>query len=286
MKDREESDPEKRNSSNQLHLPLEKEDTNMKTVRNIIQIDEELCDGCGQCVPDCAEGSLKVIDGKARLVADKLCDGLGACLGSCPTGALKVIQREADEFDEDAVEAYLATEKKKAAAKKPATMDCGCASTHIQSFKAASPAGGSSCQSANRPSGLPATKTGNSALTHWPVQIRLIPAHAPFLQNADLLVAADCTAVAVRNFQEKYLEGKTVMMGCPKFDDAESYVQRFAEIISTCNLKSLTILIMEVPCCSAMNVIVRKAIERSGKTVPVEQITISTRGEELARKSW
>jgi NAD-dependent dihydropyrimidine dehydrogenase PreA subunit len=258
----------------------------MKEVRNIIQIDEELCDGCGQCVPDCAEGSLKIIDGKAKLVADKLCDGLGACLGSCPTGALKVIKREADEFDEKAVEAYLEEEKKKAATQKPTTMDCGCASTHIQSFKPAPTVGGSSCQSANTPTEIPTAKAGSSALTHWPVQIRLIPAHAPFLQNADLLVAADCTAVAVRNFQEKYLEGKTVMMGCPKFDDAENYIQRFAEIISTCNLKSLTILIMEVPCCSAMNVIVQKAIEKSGKSVPVEQITISTRGEEIARKIW
>lgn len=258
----------------------------MKEVRNIIQIDEELCDGCGQCVPDCAEGSLKIIDGKAKLIADKLCDGLGACLGSCPTGALKVIKREADEFDEEAVEKYLEEEKKKTMAPKTPTMDCGCASTHIQSFKPATPAGGSSCQSANIPTKIPVDKSGESALTHWPVQIRLIPAHAPFLQNADLLVAADCTAVAARNFQEKYLEGKTVMMGCPKFDDAESYVQRFAEIISTCNLKSLTILIMEVPCCSAMNVIIRKAIEKAGKSVPVEQITISTRGEEISRKTW
>jgi NAD-dependent dihydropyrimidine dehydrogenase PreA subunit len=258
----------------------------MKEMRNIIQIDEELCNGCGQCVPDCAEGSLKIIDGKARLVADKLCDGLGACLGSCPTGALKVIKREADEFDEEAVEVYLEEEKKEAASKKPAMMDCGCASTHIQSFKPAPVVSSSSCQNANIPTQVPMTKAGDSALTHWPVQIRLIPAHAPFLQNADLLVAADCTAVAVRNFQEKYLEGKTVMMGCPKFDDAESYVQRFSEIITTCNLKSLTILIMEVPCCSAMNVIVRKAIEKAGKSVPVEQITISTRGEELSRKIW
>jgi NAD-dependent dihydropyrimidine dehydrogenase PreA subunit len=258
----------------------------MKEVRNIIQIDEELCDGCGQCVPDCAEGSLKIIDGKAKLVADKLCDGLGACLGACPTGALKVIKREADEFDEEAVEKFLEEEKKKAASQQPATMDCGCASTHIQSFKTAPPVSGSSCQSANIPTQIPTAKTGDSALTHWPVQIRLIPANAPFLQNANLLIAADCTAVAVRNFQGNYMEGKTVMMGCPKFDDAESYVQRFAEIISTCNLKSLTILIMEVPCCSAMNVIVQKAIEKAGKSVPVEQITISTRGEELSRKTW
>lgn len=256
----------------------------MKSVRKIIQIDEELCNGCGQCVPDCAEGSLRIVDGKARLVADKLCDGLGACLGACPTGALKIVERAAEEFDEKAVEEFLAREKAAAqAAEKPKTMDCGCASSHIQTF-APRPAM-TPCQAANIPAKT-AAKGGASELTHWPVQIRLIPAHAPFLQNADILVAADCTAVAARNFQEKYLAGKTVMMGCPKFDDAESYVQRFTEIINTCNIKSLTVLIMEVPCCSAMNVIIRKALDRAGKNVPVEQITISTRGEELARKTW
>jgi len=258
----------------------------MKAVRKIIQIDEELCDGCGQCVPDCAEGSLKIINGKAKLMADKLCDGLGACLGSCPTGALKIIERDADEFDEEAVEIYLAEEKKKEETAK--TTNYGCASTHIQSFKpmpaALQP---SSCQTANIPVNISGTDSaGDSALTHWPVQIRLIPPNAPFLQNSDLLIVADCTAVTIRNFQKKYLKGKIVMMGCPKFDDAENYVQRFAEIIKTCNLKSLTILIMEVPCCSAMNVIIKKAIEKAGKTIPIKQITISTQGQELARKNW
>ncbi len=273
--------------STERALPPDTANTNpepeehMKNVRKIIKIDEELCNGCGQCVPDCAEGSLRIIDGKARLVADKLCDGLGACLGSCPTGALTIVEREADEFDEHAVEEFLAAEKAKAAA-APKTMDCGCASTHIQSFRPL-PQAASGCQAANTPKSV---SGGPSALSHWPVQIRLIPAQAPFLKNADVLVAADCTAVAVRGFQEKYLAGKTVMMGCPKFDDAESYVQRFAEIIATCDLKSLTVLIMEVPCCSAMNVIIKKAMERAGKTVPVEQITISTRGEEVARKTW
>lgn len=260
----------------------------MKTVRKIIKINEELCDGCGLCVPDCAEGSLKIIDGKARLVADKLCDGLGACLGACPTGALEIISREADEFDEEAVEKYLAEEKNKSTPKNQTTTDSGCASTHLQSFvpRAAAANGSSPCKTANAPTQLSPALGGDSALSHWPVQIRLIPAQAPFLQNAHLLVAADCTAVAARSFQEKYMEGKTVMMGCPKFDDADSYVQRFAEIIATCNLQSLTVLIMEVPCCSAMNAIIQKAMERAGKTVPVEQITISTRGEELARKTW
>lgn len=256
----------------------------MKTIRKIIEINEELCDGCGQCVPDCAEGSLQIIDGKAKLVADKLCDGLGACLGACPTGALQIIEREAEDFDEEAVEQFLAEQKLK---EKGTKVSGGCPSAQLQSFLPHGNASqGSACQSANIPTATPSANSGDSALNHWPIQIRLIPPHAPFLQNAHLLVAADCTAVAARSFQEKYLEGKTVMMGCPKFDDAESYVQRFAEIIDTCNLKSLTILIMEVPCCSAMNVIIRKALERAEKNVPVEQITISTRGVELARKNW
>ena len=251
----------------------------MKTVRKIIEINEELCNGCGQCVHDCAEGSLKIIDGKARLVADKFCDGLGACLGSCPTGALQIVEREAEEFDEKAVEEYLEAEKMKAAAP---VMDCGCASSHIQTLKPLSP-----CQQANKPISHQATGAQEaSMLAHWPIQIRLVPPQAPFLQNADLLVAADCTAIAARGFQEKYLEGKAVLMGCPKFDDADSYVRRFADIIATCRLKSLTVLIMEVPCCSAMNSIIRKARDIAGVDLPVEQITISVRGEELARTRW
>ncbi|MEE4165240.1 MAG: 4Fe-4S dicluster domain-containing protein [Desulfocapsaceae bacterium] len=263
----------------------------MKQIRKIIKIDEELCDGCGLCVPDCAEGSLQIIDGKAKLVADNLCDGLGACLGSCPTGALQIIERQADEFDEEAVEEFLAAQKQKQAAKAtPQTMDCGCASTHIQSFKPQTP-----CQSANKPVelrpadkpvGLQNARSSDSQLSHWPIQIRLIPPGAPFLQGADILIAADCCAAAAPDFQNKYLAGKVVMMGCPKFDDAESYIERFAEIIDSCNLHSITILIMEVPCCSAMNVIVKKALEKASNTVPVEQITISTRGQELQRIIW
>ncbi len=251
----------------------------MKNVRKIIQIDEELCDGCGLCVPDCAEGSLVLVDGKIKLVEDKLCDGLGACLGACPTGALKIIEREADEFDEEAVEEYLAAKKKAEESAMPSAQPSGCPSAQLKTFAPQSP-----CQSANKP--LPLANTPESALSHWPVQIRLIPPTAPFLQNADVLVAADCTAVAVPGFQEKYLQDKVVMMGCPKFDDAESYVQRFSEIIAECNLNSLTILIVEVPCCSAMNVIIKQAMDRAGKTVPVEQITVSTRGTELQRVTW
>ncbi len=255
----------------------------MKQVRKIIQIDEELCDGCGLCVPDCAEGSLEIIDGKAKLVADNLCDGLGACLGSCPTGALKIIEREADDFDEEAVEEFLAHKKAVETSAPQTQMDCGCASTHIKTFEA--PAS-SPFAHANRTAPMPIGQASDSLLTHWPIQIRLIPPHAPFLKGADVLVAADCTAVSVPGFQEKYLGGKVVMMGCPKFDDAQSYVDRFAEIIDTCSLKSITILIMEVPCCSAMSAIIKRALEKASESVPVEQITVSTRGQELERVSW
>lgn len=252
----------------------------MKSVRKIIRINEELCDGCGLCVPDCAEGSLQIVDGKAKLVADKLCDGLGACLGSCPTGALEIIEREADEFDEEAVEEYLA-EKAASVQKQAAPLaGGGCPSAQLKTFGAPSP-----CQTANIPKGT-AAAGAPSGLSHWPVQIRLIPPTAPFLQNADLLIAADCTAVAARGFQEKYMDGKVVMMGCPKFDDAENYVERFTDILKTCNLKKITILIMEVPCCSAMNVILQQAIKKSGVSVPVEQVTLSVQGEEIGRKTW
>jgi Fe-S-cluster-containing hydrogenase component 2 len=245
-------------------------------MRKIIKINEELCNGCGLCVPDCAEGSLQIIDGKARLVADNLCDGLGACLGSCPTGALQVIEREAEDFSEEAVEEFLARKEKEKAASKPSV----CPSVTIQTFTPKQ----TPCQMANKPS---IANTGStSALSHWPIQIRLVPPTAPFLQNADLLVAADCTAVSAPNFQRDFLAGKTVMMGCPKFDNAQSYVQRFAEIIATCNLHSLTILIMEVPCCSSMVGIIKQAMDQAGKTVPVEQITLSTRGEVIERCNW
>lgn len=250
----------------------------MKVQRKIIKIDEELCNGCGQCVPDCAEGSLQIINGKARLVADKLCDGLGACLGSCPTGALQIIEREADEFDEEAVHEFLAG-KEQAAAKPTTPHGSGCPSARLQTFAPMTP-----CQAANAPS-LQAG-AGGSALTHWPVQIRLIPATAPFLENCDLLVAADCTAVAYAGLQKDFLAGRVVMMGCPKFDDQALYVERFTEIFRTRKLHSLTILIMEVPCCHAMLQIIRAAWDAVKPSFPVRQVVISTRGEIKGETTW
>jgi len=253
----------------------------MKVMRKIIQIDEEKCDGCGQCVPACAEGSLEIVDGKAKVIADRLCDGLGACLGECPNGALAVIEREADDFDEAAVEAHLATRPSPPAETqlipphgKPGG---GCPSAKLQLF-----------QLDNRGhSDAPAPKGGSedSALRHWPVQIRLIPATAPFLKGADLLVAADCVPFAFPHLHQTYLKGKVLMVGCPKLDNADEYVEKFTEIFSTAGLNRITTLMMEVPCCSGLSAIIRKALERSGQSVPLEEVTISTRGDVLRHET-
>ena len=247
----------------------------MKVKRKIIEIDEALCNGCGQCVPDCAEGALRIVGGKAKLIAEKYCDGLGACLGGCPTGALRIIEREAEDFDEEAVEELLRRKEKGEEEEAPAPMACGCPSSRIQVFQpAATP-----CQTANQPKTLTGLGEEASALSHWPVQIRLVPATAPFLKNADLLVAAGCTPFAYPHFHRDLLAGRVVMMGCPKFDDTDSYVQKFAEIFATAQIRSVTVAIMEVPCCANMRAIIRRAMEMAGRGIPVTEIVISARGE-------
>jgi NAD-dependent dihydropyrimidine dehydrogenase PreA subunit len=247
----------------------------MKVMRKIIQIDEELCDGCGLCVPSCAEGSLEIVDGKARVVAENLCDGLGACLGECPQGALSIIEREADEFDEAAVEEYLAQKQEKEPADKQPAFS-GCPSARLQSFVPAT-----ACQEANQPTTVRAHQ--ESALTHWPVQIRLVPPTAPFLKGADLLVLADCVPVAFPTLHRDFLKGKAVTMGCPKFDDAQSYIEKFVQIFQTAGIKRITTVVMEVPCCAGLPMIVKKGLEISGKNIPLEEVVISTRGELLSR---
>jgi len=244
----------------------------MKIKRKIIQIDEEKCNGCGQCVPSCAEGAIAIVEGKARLSAEKYCDGLGACLGECPQGALTIVEREAEDFDEIAVVEHL-EETKPTANGESLAMACGCPSSHIQSFPRAT-----SCAEANEPR---SQASSASALTHWPVQITLVPPTAPFLQGADLLVAADCTPVAYPNFHRDFLPGKAVMLGCPKFDDAEAYVRKFADIFKTAGIKSVTVLTMEVPCCQGLPGIVKKGMAMAGADVPIRQVIISARGEIL-----
>lgn len=252
----------------------------MKVVRKIIKIDDDLCDGCGNCVPSCAEGALKIIDGKAKVIADIYCDGLGACLGDCPTDALSIVERQADEFDEEAVEEHLATQQKPEPQQIP--MSGGCPSARMQTFdSSASVAASAPCQQANIPAAFEETE---SALSHWPVQIMLVPPTAPFLKGADLLVLADCVPVAFPTVHRDFLKGRAVMMGCPKFDDVQHYIEKFAQICKQSGIKSITSVVMEVPCCSGLPVIVKKGMELSGVEIPMEEVVISTRGKLLERR--
>jgi NAD-dependent dihydropyrimidine dehydrogenase PreA subunit len=246
----------------------------MKVIRKIIKIDEDLCNGCGHCVPACAEGALEIVDGKARVIADIYCDGLGACLGECPTGALTIEERQADEFDEHAVEKMLAEKEEAPGTSKVLPMAAGgCPSTRmVQSFGSA-PAPASV-------GGEPA----ESALTHWPVQIMLVPPSAPFLRGADLLVLADCVPVAFPTLHRDFLQGKRVMLGCPKFDNAQAYIEKFAQIFQQSGIRSITSVVMEVPCCASLPVIVQKGMERSGVKIPMEEVVISVRGKILERR--
>lgn len=236
----------------------------MKITRKIIEIDPERCDGCGQCVIACAEGAIEIIDGKATLVSEAYCDGLGACLGECPQGALRLIEREAEDFDPEAVEKYLESRHAAASSEGPQAVP-GCPSQKIHFFEKTA---------MSSPS--PAAPT--SALGHWPVQIRLIPHNAPFLQNADLLVAADCTAFAVPDFHQRFLSGRVLMVGCPKFDDVTDYVERFSKIFAQNTIRTVTVLSMEVPCCSALLGVVRKAMEHAGKNVPLKNVVLGVQG--------
>ena len=243
----------------------------MKVIRKIIQIDEEKCDGCGQCVPGCAEGALQIVDGKARMVAEKYCDGLGACLGECPNDALQVIEREAEEFDESAVEAHLEKQEKAGQSDQPKPAGtCPSAAIQIHAREA-------SCQKANTPSSHSGGERGY--LTHWPIQIRLIPPNAPFLKGADLLVVADCVPASYPLFHQQFVKNRVVMMGCPKFDQVQEYIDKFTQIFRQAGINSITVLMMEVPCCSGLPMIVKKGLQAACVNIPLSVATISTKGE-------
>lgn len=243
----------------------------MKSIRKIIAIDEESCNGCGQCVSACAEGAIEIRDSKARLISDIFCDGLGACIGECPQGALRILEEEAEAFDPEAVERHLEAQRSIKAIKE--NMPCGCPSQHVQMLKKS----GSVIFGGIHESGV-------SGISHWPVQIRLVPPNAPFLKGADLLVAADCTPVAYPYFHRDFVNGNVVLIGCPKLDDKEEYVRKFADIFRSNRVDRITVLKMEVPCCSALAGIVKKAMELAGQVIPVGEITISIRGERLKQQ--
>ena len=235
--------------------------------RQVIRIDQEKCDGCGLCVPSCAEGAIQVVDGKAQLLADKFCDGLGACLGECPQGALTIETREADEFEGPAPGATHL----EAPAQAPEGFVCP--SSRMQQFKR---------DAADKGERIPGAET--STLSHWPVKLRLVAPKAPFLKGASLLVAADCAPFAAGDFHSRYLEGKTVVCGCPKFDDVPEHVARLTSILKENDIKEISIVNMEVPCCFGLVQIVRQALEASGKNLPVNICTLGTAGQVLQQQ--
>jgi Fe-S-cluster-containing hydrogenase component 2 len=234
-----------------------------KVLRKIIRIDEKKCNGCGECLSSCAEGALALVDGKARLVKEKYCDGLAACLKQCPQGALSIVEREAEDFDEAATQQHL----QKTALKERAA-PCACP--------------GSAVREIEKPDAAAQLTTGQrqeSVLSHWPVQLALVPASAKFLEGADVMLVADCVPVAYPNLHQDFLKDHAVLVACPKLDDAEAHLVKLAEIFKKANIRSLTILHMEVPCCSGLVHIARQALKLSGKDFPVKEVTIGIRGE-------
>ena len=238
--------------------------------RKIVKIDEEKCNSCGLCIPNCAEGALQIIDGKAKLVSEKFCDGLGACLGHCPQDAITVIEREADDFDEKAVEAHLKEGKKKEfiSQPQPAPLFTGCPSSRAIHFRVQEPA----------------TETGAagpsiSMLSQWPVQLQLVPVNAPYFQDADILVAADCVPFAYPNFHQDFLKGKAVVVGCPKLDNVQYYKEKLTEIFKMNSVRNVTVPYMEVPCCFGLVKATEDAIAASGKKILLKKIKIGIRGE-------
>jgi len=235
--------------------------------RKIVRIDEEKCNGCGLCIPNCVEGALQIIDGKARLMSEKFCDGLGACLGHCPQDAITITEREAEEFDEKAVEAYL--HKKQQAEPKPQPSPfTGCPSSRAMRFKVP--------EAQSEPG---STGPSVSMLSHWPVQLKLAPINAPYFQDADVLVAADCVPFAYADFHRDFLKGKIVVVGCPKLDDVEYYREKLTQIFKANSIKSVTVPYMEVPCCFGLVRAVEDALAASGKNIPFRKVKIGIRGE-------
>lgn len=271
--------------------------------RKIINIDDKKCNGCGLCIPNCPEGAIQIIDGKARLVSDLFCDGLGACLGHCPEGAITIEEREAEKYDERKVmenivkagpnvvkahldhlrdhneQAYLKTaleylkEKniniKEEGGSHMAHHGGGCPGMQVVDARNEQRAGGSAAQ-----------VSAGSELRQWPIQLHLLNPHAPYFQDADLLIAADCVAFSFGNFHQRFLKGKTLVILCPKLDDGlDIYLERLTSIFKDNNIKSVTVAHMEVPCCFGTLQLVEDAVKKSGKNIVIKEYTVSLKGE-------
>ena len=260
----------------------------MKVKRKMINIDEEKWDGCGLCMPACPEGALQIVETpkgpKARVVKESFCDGLGACLGDCPQDALSVEEREVEEYDEEGVIAHVKE-------KSPELLEKHLA--HLKAHADELPehhhghSGTGACPGAQMLHWKDDKKASgekvklNSELRQWPVQLHLVPPVAPYFQDADLVIVADCVPFAYPNFHQDFLKDKAIAVGCPKLDQADAYIEKIAQIIKTGKPKSITVLHMEVPCCFGLVHIVKQAVERSGVDVPFETVKISISGERL-----
>jgi len=230
-------------------------------VRKIIRIDEAKCTGCGQCVTACAEGALEIIDGKARVVKESFCDGLGACIGECPEGALTIEERDTEGFDEEAVKRH-----REGHARKNRIEKCGCPS--------------SSPMTIEKPTRAHAHgKEQTARLSHWPIQLTLVPENAPFLKGKNLIVLADCAAVAYGDIQNRFIDGNAIVMCCPKLDDIEPYERKLESIIRNAGIRSISVVHMEVPCCFGLHRLVTKTLEKALGKIPYRQFVIGIKGD-------
>lgn len=237
-------------------------------IRQIIQIDESLCNGCGACANACHEGAIAMVNGKAKLLRDDYCDGLGNCLPACPTGAITFVEREAAAYDEAAVKAKQAEAGQKTA---PAAVHaCACPGTRSRTI-----------ERAERPAETPCACSGESGapseLNQWPVQIKLVPVNAPYFHRAKLLIAADCTAYARADFHERFIKNHVTLIGCPKLDMTD-YAEKLTEILRNNDIQSVTVVRMEVPCCGGIEHAVKAALQASGRMIPWQVVTIATDG--------
>jgi Pyruvate/2-oxoacid:ferredoxin oxidoreductase delta subunit len=229
-------------------------------IRKIIKIDETKCDGCGQCARACAEGAIAIVDGKAKVVSETYCDGLGVCIGQCPRDAITIEQREAPAFDPLAVKEHLAH-------KVEEKLPCGCPGTLSQAFK-------------DQASGAPESQAAPipSALGNWPIQLKLVPVTAPYLNGANLLISADCVPFALGEFHRQFLKGRVLMVGCPKLDDIQFYTEKLTEIFRQNDIRSVQVVYMEVPCCFGLLRAVNTALAASGKKIPFSAAKVGIRG--------
>ncbi|RMF87880.1 MAG: 4Fe-4S ferredoxin [Planctomycetota bacterium] len=232
--------------------------------RKIVKIDEEKCDGCGQCVPSCAEGAIQIVDGKARLVSEVYCDGLGACLGHCPQGAITIEEREADPFDEQAVEAHLKT-----------TSGGGCPGSRPMTLPTLPVA--SAPTPPNDDASAPTNRQG--VLRNWPIQLHLVPPNAPFFRDASVLLAANCAPFAVADFDERFLAGNVALTACPKLDTTAGYLEKLAAIMQFGGIRDLSVVRMTVPCCGGIVRLAEAARTEAGSRVPIRVVTVSPQGD-------